>query len=288
MFQLRLSGVNLSIGLNWATLISRAAQSDPLSPILYSQRLPEMPRPSHIVRFAHHEITRIDVTLLATSGLRELPRCGEHRKQNRTNEGLRRNTIVVVGEQKRTRTWVVLAFGDERQHAGNAGYDDEPKERYSYDSYVANHLQAAVGHRMILCDRARALGIARVETLDSTASTRALQRCPVCQTTGIKLRRTKKPDFRCHEGHEFQAPCIEHAPCIKYTALFGGTFAAFDECFGRDFLRLGCPRYSDQLAIQEFDFLRMESEFRSRFPKSAAVVHGLSLSSTFPGGSNLR
>lgn len=186
----------------------------------------------------------------------------------------------VISQDDRTRAWTVLAFGDDRQHAGNAGYDDEPKERYSYDSYVANHLQVAAGHCMILCDRARALGIAKIESIDPTASTHSLQRCPVCETTGIKLRKTKKPEFRCHEGHEFERPSVEYAACTKYTALFGSSFVPFSEHFERNFLRPGCPRYSDQLAIQEFDFFRMESEFRNRFPKSAVLVRRLVLPST--------
>ena len=42
--------------------------------------------------------------------------------------------------------------------------------------------------------------------------------------------------------------------------------------FGRSFLRQGCPRYSDQSAMQEFDFSRMKAVFRGTFPKSASLV----------------
>lgn len=73
-------------------------------------------------------------------------------------------------------------------------------------------------------------------------------------------------------GHEFQEPVRETAPCTKYTAAFGATFAPFDEEFGRDFLRPGCPRYSDQLAMQEYQFARMEMEFRNSFPRAAAKI----------------
>jgi putative restriction endonuclease len=170
------------------------------------------------------------------------------------------------------RIWLVLTFGEDREYAGNAGYDDSPGKWYSYDSFVANHRQVAIGHCVILCDRLRALGIARIETIVSEPSTRVLQRCPVCQHTGIKRRKTKQPEFRCERGHEFETPARENASCTKYTADFGGTFTPFTEEFGRDFLRPGCPRYSDQLAMQEFDFLRMEAAFRGKYPRTANLI----------------
>jgi hypothetical protein len=103
-------------------------------------------------------------------------------------------------------------------------------------------------------------------------STRVLQRCPECSGTGIKKRKTMKPAYRCNDGHEFDEPLRENAPCTKYTAHFGGTFKAFFENFGRDFLRDGCPRYSDQLAMQEFEFMRMKLVFRTTFPNGADLI----------------
>jgi hypothetical protein len=94
----------------------------------------------------------------------------------------------------------------------------------------------------------------------------------VCKTTGIKARRTREPAYRCKNGHEFEEPLHENADCTKYTAHFDGTFAPFTENFGRDFLRQGCPRYSDQLAMQEFDFSKMDAVFRAAFPQNANLI----------------
>lgn len=170
------------------------------------------------------------------------------------------------------RTWVVLTFGEERQHAGNAGYDDAPEKWYSYDSYVANHRQIVTGDCFLICDRKRALGIARIIRIDEEPSTRLLQRCPVCNETGIKIRKTKAPAYRCKKGHEFEEPAREDASCTKYTAHFGQTFRPFSDTFGRDLLRDGCPRYSDQLAMQEFDFSLIEAKLRSSFPHAATLI----------------
>jgi hypothetical protein len=177
-----------------------------------------------------------------------------------------------TGQQAKRKVWLVLTFGEDRQYAGNTGYDDDPGKWYSYDSYVANHRQISEGHCVILCDRRRALGIARITKIDEEPSTRLLQRCPVCKSTGIKIRRTKQPEYRCNDGHEFDQPIKENAPCTKYTAQFGGTFTPFTDDFGRDFLRQGCPRYSDQLAMQEFDFSRIERVLRDSFPTTVNIL----------------
>jgi putative restriction endonuclease len=178
----------------------------------------------------------------------------------------------MTGTDAPSRMWVVLTFGEDRQHAGNAGYDDVPDKWYSYDSYVANHRQISAGHCLLICNKERALGIARIKKINEEPSTRVLQRCPQCQGTGIKKRLTKQPLFRCKDGHEFEEPFLENAGCTKYTAHFTGTFKPFTELFGRDFLRQGCPRYSDQSAMQEFDFSRMETVFRNAFPETASVL----------------
>lgn len=178
-------------------------------------------------------------------------------------------------QEATTKVWLVLTFGEDRQHAGNSGYDDDPGKWYSYDSYVANHRQVADGHFAIVCDRVRALGIARITRIDSAASIRALLRCPACKTTGIKSRQTKEPAYRCKNGHEFENPIRENAGCTKYTAYFGETFTRFTGAFGRDFLRQGCPRYSDQLAMQAFDYLKMEAVFRGTFSLDASLISDL-------------
>jgi putative restriction endonuclease len=186
---------------------------------------------------------------------------------------------TMIGGAGRPRAWLLLTFGDDRQYAGNAGYDDNPAEFYSYDSYVPNHRRVAAGEQAIVCDKERALGIASIERIDEEPSTRLLQRCPVCGITGCKQRKTMHPKYRCNKGHEFDEPVRETVSCTKYTAHFG-PFTPFTEAFGRDFLRQGCPRYNDQLAMQEFDFSLMEAAFRNAYPVAAAAI-GVALSGSY-------
>lgn len=170
------------------------------------------------------------------------------------------------------RVWVVLTFGDDRQYAGNSGYADDPGKRYLYDSFVANHRQLKAGDCAIVCDRTRALGAALIERIETEPSTRVMQRCPVCKDSAIKLRKTKDPPYRCNNGHEFADPVKETVDCTKYAADFGRTFVGFSEEVSRDFLRKGCPRYSDQLAMQEFDYTSVEALFSATYPHASATV----------------
>src|SRR5260370_2502864 len=139
-------------------------------------------------------------------------------------------------EDQGSRIWLVLTFGEDREYAGNAGYDDSHGKWYSYHSFVATHRQVAACYCVILCDRLRALGIARIETIVSEPSSRVLQRCPVCQHTGIKRRKTKQPEFRCERGHEFETPVRENASCTKYIADFGAPLTPLSAECRRDFL----------------------------------------------------
>ena len=45
------------------------------------------------------------------------------------------------------------AVGDDRQHGGNEGYDDDPAVHYSWDSTVPNHEAVVGGDVIIIWDK---------------------------------------------------------------------------------------------------------------------------------------
>ena len=49
--------------------------------------------------------------------------------------------------------WLMLAVGDNRQHAGNEGYDDDPATHYSWDDTVPNCSRPRPGQRIVLWDK---------------------------------------------------------------------------------------------------------------------------------------
>jgi hypothetical protein len=167
--------------------------------------------------------------------------------------------------------WLVLAFGDDRQYAGNTGYDDELTETYRYDSNVANWKRVAAGNLLLLRDREQLIGVARVRRIESYPSTKSLQRCPVCRTTGIKERRHREPRFRCNNGHEFELPAMDIVRCTKLEARFESSFRRASGMVSTERLRSACPRYTDQLSVQRLDLSGLSEDLQRAVPGYEAL-----------------
>lgn len=167
--------------------------------------------------------------------------------------------------------WLVLAFGTERQYGGNLGYEDNPAEVYRYDSFVANHKQVAAGDWMIVCDRERALGLAKIRTIDASDGKKEQQRCPQCGTTGLKERKKLRPRYRCFNGHLFHQPTSAVVKCTEYAAHFG-PFLQFQEQVSRRLLRNGVLKPSDQVTMQRFSFELVSDELGRVAPNVFAMI----------------
>lgn len=152
-----------------------------------------------------------------------------------------------------TKTWLLLTFGDERQYAGNRGYEDDPSRAYRYDSFVPNFRQVAAGDAVVLQARDKTLGCARIERIDEQDGVKDRQRCPECRTTAIKTRRTARPLYRCDRGHEFDEPLSERVPCKLFAAHFGSSFVPVTESVDVQLVRAACRNYNGQLAMQQID-----------------------------------
>ena len=57
-----------------------------------------------------------------------------------------------------TTAWLMIAAGEDRQHGGNQGYDDDPERHYSWDNTVANHRKPRNGHIIVLWDKRNLIG----------------------------------------------------------------------------------------------------------------------------------
>jgi hypothetical protein len=126
--------------------------------------------------------------------------------------------------------WLVIAAGDDRQHGGNDGYDDEPSIYYSWDSTVANSRRLAAGDPIVLWDKRRLLGASVIEQIDTWPDRKLIRRCPACRRTGMKPRATKSPRYRCQTcKHEFDSPVEE---IVEVTAYRSRHDAAWLDLFG--------------------------------------------------------
>lgn len=156
------------------------------------------------------------------------------------------------------RAWLVFALGNERQYGGNEGYADQLEAVYRYDSFVANHKQISEGDLLILRDASVVRGTARISWLEQEEGTKDLNRCPQCGNTGIKRRKLKRPLYRCDCGYEFDVPRLETMECVKFAAWFEGTFRRLAEPLPVEQVLAACPRYNEQMAMQELLLERLE------------------------------
>ena len=157
---------------------------------------------------------------------------------------------------------MVLALGDEREYAGNTGYADELESVYRYDSFVPNHKQIAEGDLLILRNKAEVVGAARVSRLSSKEGHKELRRCPKCGIATIKIRKNKRPKYKCKANHEFDEPDSDRRKCLLFAVHFEGTFQRIFPRLSVNQVRLACPKYNGQLAMQELRLDRLPGAAR--------------------------
>jgi hypothetical protein len=125
----------------------------------------------------------------------------------------------------------LLAVGDERQHAGNEGYDDTPETHYSWDSTVPHHADVSRGDVIAIWDKQQLLGASVIEDIEVGESTKWLYSCPNCGKASIKARKTLEPRYLCSGCHStFDEPARRQVRVTTYrsrhdigwTELIGG------------------------------------------------------------------
>lgn len=129
------------------------------------------------------------------------------------------------------KAWALLSKSDGRSWESNDGYPDELGSTYVYDNRVANHLQLAVGHIVVLRDSHSVLGVSSIDRIDSAPGLKVLYVCPGCKKTGYVPRKTKSPRFLCrHEDcrYEFEDPLEQEVQVTRYVASYGAQWQAVD------------------------------------------------------------
>lgn len=148
------------------------------------------------------------------------------------------------------KAWLLVVLGEERQYAGNLGYEDEPARVYRYDNFVQNYRRISAGDIVVLRNRHHALGLARVEYIEREKGKKERIRCPECATSKIRHRRSTLPHYICRSGHAFDTPSHDEVDCTRFSAHFGDSFVAATGKIGLDRLRSACPDFNEQLAMQ--------------------------------------
>jgi hypothetical protein len=158
---------------------------------------------------------------------------------------------IDMGEQA---AWMMAAFGDDREYAGNTGYEDVFGVVYSYDSFVPNHRRVKPGDLAFLHSRAEFQGVARIDRIEISEGTKTRLTCPECGKGAVFPRARKRPEWRCKKCRaEFDAPVEVESECKLFSAWFGGMVVPNRVNLPLEDVKAAVPRPADQLSIQAMD-----------------------------------
>jgi len=163
--------------------------------------------------------------------------------------------------------WLMLAAGDDRQHGGNDGYDDQPDVHYSWDSTVPNHAAVTEGDLIALWDKHQVIGASVIEAIEPGADNKILRRCPSCDRAGIKARKTGAPKYKCYKcGVEFNEPVTVIESVTTYRSRHDAGWTNLDGCLTGQQLRALCHSPKSQLSIRSlrWDDFRQAVEHAGR------------------------
>lgn len=169
---------------------------------------------------------------------------------------------------ERPSAWLFMTVGENRQHGGNLGYDDQADVYYTWDSTVPNHAKIKVGDPIALWDKDRLLGLSLIEEIETDTKDKLLFKCPRCTKAGIKARRNKDPKFKCYKcGHEFDHPITRTETVTEYRSRHDAAWTSLEGLLGGADLRQLCESPKSQLSLRP---LRWE-DFRQSLSSKGAI-----------------
>ena len=120
----------------------------------------------------------------------------------------------------KNRIWLILEKSDETRVSGSIeSYKDRTGEVYNYDSLVPNYTNLSEADFIIIRKENDILGLGRISTIKSAVSIKTHKRCPSCNTTDIRTRKDKVPQWKCGKCKvEFIKPIETKTDVTKYTA----------------------------------------------------------------------
>lgn len=174
-------------------------------------------------------------------------------------------------DNSKTTAWLLSAYGEQSKYAGHLGYADEISKVYRYRSPVGNCRKVSQGHIVLLRDKDKLIGIAKIENIDTEKGIKKQFYCPECDNTN--LGKLQKGEFKyfCKKsgkniknvpikgcGLYFNEPGIKEVECTNFSAYFGNSFIAIDGEVDIQTVIKACPRYNAQISINEIDFSKIE------------------------------
>jgi len=110
--------------------------------------------------------------------------------------------------------WLLLEKSYEtRVSKGIGKYRDATGESYHYDSLVPNHRNLTTGDLAVFRKENEIIGVGTMGDISETPDVKIHRRCPKCDSTDIRERRTKQPKWKCGKcPEEFSEPKETQVP----------------------------------------------------------------------------
>jgi ribosomal protein L37AE/L43A len=163
--------------------------------------------------------------------------------------------------------WLMIAVGDDRQHGGNDGYDDDADVHYSWDSTVANHAAVSTGDQVVLWNKHQSLGASVIEEIKIGNAVKLRYRCPSCTKASIKRRRTLTPAYKCYKcSAEFDHALEIRSHVTTYRSRHDAGWVNLKGVLSGGELRALCVSPQSQLSIRPLRWDAFVATVRSKLP----------------------
>jgi len=172
--------------------------------------------------------------------------------------------------------WLLMTVGDNRQHGGNAGYDDQADVYYTWDSTVPNHTQIKTGDPIAIWDKDQLLGISVVEEIEEEVKEKLLFKCPHCGKAGIKARQTISPRYKCYKCEGvFDTPDTQTVTVTEYRSRHDAAWTSLENLLPGADLRQLCESPKSQLSMRSLRWGAFQEAISSKGAERAVerVVH---------------
>ncbi|MET7550324.1 HNH endonuclease [Streptomyces sp. NPDC005500] len=179
----------------------------------------------------------------------------------------------------------MLAVGDDRQHGGNDGYDDDPAKHYSWDSTVPNHARLSVGDVIALWDKKQLIGVSVIQAIDTGSAEKRTYFCPRCRKADFKRRLRQKPTCRCNQCEAlFDAPGEKIRTVTTYRSRHGKAWIDGRGLLSGPELRALCDSPDSQLSMRSARWEKLRDALLATGQEAAvkALIGGPR--SPIPGG----
>jgi len=120
--------------------------------------------------------------------------------------------------------WLLIEkIDDTRVSKGPEGYNDDTGKIYNYDSNVRNYKNLKMFDVVILRKENKIVGFGKISNIKSKQTKKILKRCPKCETSDIRIRKTISPKWICRKcNSSFDIPNEIHKDITDYSAIIIG------------------------------------------------------------------